>query len=272
MGQNAVKVLKITISNSPKNKILEEIQKYLAREPRKSQKPLKIFTPNTEQLVFANKNPGFTSILNQADISIPDAIGVIWASRFLTNNGPKTNIPGVEFMGNLVELAENRHVTIGLIGGRDNLAVDTLNCLRQNTKTLTGWAEDGPDIDVNKSDFTVRNEDEKIYFSRIIRHIIRENTQIIFVAFGPPKQEWFILRIAQELMSSDNRLPIVLMAVGGSFDIISGRLPRAPLWMRSIGLEWFWRLILEPRRIIRQFALIEFMWLVLREKLFSRSS
>lgn len=258
MRQNAVKVLGISITNTSRKEILEEIQKYLNQSVRKGLKSLKIFTPNSEQLVFAHKNPSFAEVLNKADVTIPDAVGVVWACHVLTKNGPEKSIPGVEFMEDLVGVAENCRVPIGLIGGRDNLAVDTLNCLRQKLGRLQdSWAEDGPEIKNDKLP-------DDIYFQRLARRIIREGTRIVFVALGPPKQEYFIERLARELHG------VVFMAVGGSFDIISGRLRRAPVWMRTLGFEWLWRLILEPWRIKRQRAIPEFIWLVFRERWIKR--
>lgn len=263
MRLNAVKILKISVTNNSKNEILEEIQKYLSQHRQKPGKSLKIFTPNTEQLVYASKNSRFTTVLNRADIAIPDTIGIVWAGHILTKNGPENALPGVEFMEDLVALAANRHVPIGLIGGRDNLAIDTLNCLQKKYPGLTGWGIDGPEIGLQNSGINVENENENIYFSRLGRRIIREGTGIVFIALGPPKQEFFIERLTKETPDG-----VILMAVGGSFDIISGRLPRAPVYFRTLGLEWFWRLLLEPRRIFRQLALIEFVWMVVKEKLF----
>lgn len=263
MRLTAVKVLGISITNASKKEILEEIQKYLYQKAKTGQKSVKIFTPNTEQLVRAQRDPAFAEILNQADISLPDTVGVVWAARVLTKNGPDAPIPGVEFMEDLVELATSRYVPIGLIGGRDNLAVETLDCLRQKYgKLQDSWAEDGPEIDVD-------NLQDDIYFKRLARRIVREGTRIVFVALGPPKQEYFIERLGEELRIAHCAFPIILMSVGGSFDILSGRLPRAPVIMRKLGLEWLWRLILEPWRIFRQLALLEFVLLVIREKLTS---
>jgi N-acetylglucosaminyldiphosphoundecaprenol N-acetyl-beta-D-mannosaminyltransferase len=275
MRLNTEKVLGISITTSSKSEILEEIQKYLTQTVKKGQKPLKIFTPNTEQLVAAQKNPDFAGVLNKADVSLPDTVGVVWASRFLTKNPVQKPIPGVEFMENLVQLASKYHVPIGLIGGRDNLAVDTLACLREKYLRLQDcWAEDGPEIEIHpaspaggnsqftihNSQFTIHNSNEELYFERLARRIVREGTRMVFVALGPPKQEYFIERLARQLHG------VILMSVGGSFDILCGRLRRAPAGMRSLGLEWLWRLILEPRRLRRQLALVEFVWLVIREK------
>jgi N-acetylglucosaminyldiphosphoundecaprenol N-acetyl-beta-D-mannosaminyltransferase len=164
-------------------------------------------------------------------------------------------------MEDLVKLASNYHVPIGLIGGYNNLAVGTLNCLRQKYGLLqASWAQDGPEIDGD----TLPDD---IYFQRLARRIVREGTGIVFVALGPPKQEYFIERLSKELSTISGLRSTILMSVGGSFDIISGRLRRAPTLMRSLGLEWLWRLLLEPWRLRRQLALVEFVWLVIREKL-----
>jgi N-acetylglucosaminyldiphosphoundecaprenol N-acetyl-beta-D-mannosaminyltransferase len=84
---------------------------------------------------------------------------------------------------------------------------------------------------------------------------------ILFVAFGAPKQEFWI-------NENLDKIPVkVAIGVGGAFDYISGKTPRAPTFIRSIGLEWLFRLVVQPWRIKRQLALIEFIWLVVKEKL-----
>jgi len=226
MRLNAVNILKISVTTNSKNEILEEIRKYLDSSAKTQQKSLKIYTPNAEQLVLASKNPQFAAILNRADIAIPDSIGVVWASHMLTKNGPKTQIPGVEFMEDLVQLVSDRHVPVRLIGGEGKVAIEAFECLRKKYPGLQ----------------------------------TSDHPAIVFVALGAPKQEQFIDDATSKTKG------VIYMAVGGSFDIISGRLRRAPLLMRNLKLEWFWRLILEPCRLFRQLALIEFVWLVWKEK------
>ncbi len=272
MSLNAVKILEISITNSSKEVILEEIQKYLDNSGKKSQKSLKIYTPNTEQLVLAYKNSAFRRVLNQADIAIPDTGGVVWAGHILTKNGPERPIPGIEFMENLIAMAAKRHVPVALIGGRKTLAVETLDCLRKKYPELTGWGEDGPEVRIQNAKLTIQNENEKKYFERLGKKLVATKTVIVFIGLGPPKQEFFIEALSRQLTKN----PIILMAVGGSFDILSGRMKRAPVSLRrlpipffmgKIGSEWLWRLFLQPWRIFRQIALIEFVWMVVREKL-----
>ena len=279
MRLNAVNILGISIINSPKKEVLEEIQRGLTVPVQKSIKTgniagkiITVFTPNAEQLVHARKNPAFASVLNQADIAIPDSAGIVWADKILSSSGAKHSnsvipapIPGVEFMEDMVSFAAKRHVPIGLIGGRDNLAVETLHCLQKTYSGLSGWAENGPEVTTGKSGLDFKDIDEKNYFSVLASKIEHEDTHMVFVALGPPKQEYFILQLKLEL-SKIKHYPIVLMAVGGSFDVVSGRLPRAPVLFRKPGLEWLWRLILQPWRIFRQLALVEFIWMVVTEK------
>lgn len=88
-----------------------------------------------------------------------------------------------------------------------------------------------------------------------------ETIDILFVAFGAPKQEFWISEYLE-------KIPVkIAIGVGGAFDYISGKTPRAPLFLQNIGLEWLFRLIMQPWRIKRQLSLLQFIWLVIKEKL-----
>lgn len=274
-------ILQVRITSSPRETILEEIRKYLnlREEPKRfgtktGKKPLVITTPNPEQIVFAQTHQAFRDILNRADVALPDGVGIVLASRFLqkstggkTQMGVHERIPGVEFMENLVRMAGDQGIRIGLIGGAPGLAVDAFECLRDKYPRLQGWALVPEDVGMEE----------------IAQKIRSTRTQIVFVGLGAPKQEYFIERIKGYVLRIKGQKtrssmihdfvtsPLVFMSVGGSFDIITGRLKRAPVFMRSIGFEWAWRLANEPWRMQRQMALITFVWLVMQEKFFSRS-
>jgi len=262
-----VNILGINITLQSRETLLEEVKKYLDQSDKKPQKSLIIFTPNTEQLVLAQKNIVFANVLNQADIAIPDTGGVVWAGHMLTKNGPKQAIPGVEFLEDLAAIAANRNVPIGLIGGRGDAVVKAFESLRNKYDGLDGWAI----------------EPESFNVTDIVKKIQITGTKIVFVGLGAPKQEVFIEALSHQLSvvrQSDSRKlkaeGCILMAVGGSFDIIGQKLLRAPEFIRrlrvpffdgKIGFEWMWRLILEPWRWRRQLALVKFVWLVLYKKL-----
>lgn len=279
MSLTRQKILNIQITSSPKEKILEYIKKYLdaaagGKVPRsqKAKKPLIILTPNPEQLVLASRDSSFAALLNQADVTLPDGIGIVWAARLLGKKsaGAGTDsigdrVSGVDFMEELTALSVKQRVTIGLIGGFRGLAVEALECLRRKYPKLTGWAEDGPEVLVDEAG--VIEGPGAHYWAAMAQKIAANRTGILFVGLGAPKQEYMIDRLAAACVEEGVSIPIVMMAVGGSFDMVAGSLQRAPLLVRSIGFEWFWRLLQEPWRMKRQLALFTFVFLVLREKL-----
>jgi N-acetylglucosaminyldiphosphoundecaprenol N-acetyl-beta-D-mannosaminyltransferase len=305
MSLDAGNILGINITISSKKQILEEIQKYLIPptakypiQPKKSPKTLFIATPNPEQIVYASGDRHFRDLLNRADITLPDGVGITWAIKFLhalptTNHSPQTisTIPGIDFMENLVAVAARERVPIALIGSWGNLALKAFDCLAETHPGLKGWAEDGPEIEIvnnelrimnNEQDqkihnslFTLHNSNENVYFDQLAKRIIDSGIRIVFVGLGAPKQEYFIEALSHQLsvisMSKSRKLTaesgVIFMSVGGSFDEISGKVTRAPSWVSAMGMKWLWRLILEPWRIKRQLALVKFVWMVLIEKM-----
>lgn len=294
MSLHAVKILEINITNSSKKEILEEIQKrFLSPAPQTGKmtkngaKLTTIVTPNPEQIVLAQNNARFRDILNHADVALPDGVGVVWASRFLSHFSSLNShfsilqtIPGVEFMQDLVLLAAKRSIRVALIGGRSGVALKAFECLAKKYPGLRGIAKDAPDFRIAGNELQMTGENA--YFEELAKQVLREKVQIIFVGLGAPKQEFFIERLCQEMsFRPTSRNPekktlipgqarddkgIIFMSVGGSFDVFAGKIRRAPVLVRSIGFEWLWRLILEPWRIKRQLALIKFIILVLRKR------
>jgi N-acetylglucosaminyldiphosphoundecaprenol N-acetyl-beta-D-mannosaminyltransferase len=306
MSLDAVKILGINITTNSKSVILEDLQKFIVhgswfvdKKKKKTKKILTIVTPNPEQVICAQKDSHFQDILNRADIAIPDGIGLVFASRILQGSHAMSHasrimkvIPGIEFMETLVLWAAKRRVPIALIGGRDGLAVKTLDCLsKQHPGLRNSWAEDAPEIEIENHELRIMNYGEHIetknivknhasipvatirrerYFERLAETIRDHKTQIIFVGLGAPKQEYFIENlqtiINSQVSGRKSPVPVVLMSVGGSFDEISGRIPRAPQWVGRRGLKWLWRLILQPWRMGRQFALFKFIVLIVLER------
>ncbi len=254
MSLNTKKILGIIVTISSREEILEEIQKYLVSEVKK---PFVIATPNPEQVVLSRHNTPFREILNRADVALPDGIGIALAAGV-------ARVPGVEFMEDLVQFAQARSVGIGLIGGYHGLAVRALECLREKYPKLRGWAEDGPEIRGDGEH--VASSLGEAYWSTLAEKIRATKTPIIFVGLGAPKQEFFTARLARQFPISSYKFPIILMSVGGSFDLLAGSLKRAPLFIRLIGFEWFWRLLQQPWRWKRQLALIQFVLFLVKAR------
>lgn len=241
----------IKITTSSKDEILE----YIAYKLKNNSGRLVIVTPNPEIIMYARKNPEFKKIINEADIALPDGVGITLAAKFLKLGAIK-RIPGVEFMEDLVALTEELNndpkqiakeskstYSIGLFGGLPGVAELTSLCLQKKySGTVISMATD-------------------IWDSH---KLPKEKMSVLFVALGHPKQEKWI---------SENLLDLpahVVMGVGGSFDFLSGRVRRAPKILQKVGLEWLFRLINQPWRLKRQLALISFTGLVVNEMIASK--
>lgn len=239
-------ILGVGITNSTESEVLEYVVNFI----EKGKGHLFITTPNPEILVYAKSHSGYTDILNSADISLADGVGVIVAGVIL-GQSLKNRITGVDFMKNLCEKVSKKPITVGFLGGKGDVALKASECLRDAFWGLdVKLAEAG-----NPDDFTAKKIQKE--FAKDQRPT---TIDILFVGYGFPKQEEWIAKHLPEL-------PVrVVMTVGGAFDTVSGSLPRAPKAMRKLGLEWLWRLFLQPSRWKRQLSLFTFMYLVVRER------
>ncbi len=290
------KLLGVNFTILTKKDILEEVRKRLKSSVKrqvsnveKRGEPLVIFTPNPEIVIFAQKNPLFRKIVNSAQINIPDGAGIVWAMKKLYNL-EISRITGVDLMIDLCEMSAKEGFKIGLIGGRDKVALKAAECLRVKIPDVKIIVLPSPEI-ILDGELSIKNKELSIdkrknkrilntqylilntkgkqiketekYFISLLKKLHSENISLLFVALGFPKQEYFIDRIKNYKSSIDKSKPLVLMSVGGAFDYISGRVPRAPIWMRERGLEWLYRLIREPWRLPRQIKGAEFFLKIL---------
>ncbi len=248
-------VLGVSVTSSSEENILEYIVKKIESYAEDKEKLL-IVTPNPEILVYANKHKEFRDILNQAQISLPDGVGVLWAGRVL-GKPFQQRITGVDFMKSLCKEVIRKPITVGFLGGRGGVAEVTSKCLQKAYPGLkVGFVGEEPG-GISNFKFQISNAQSRRFEETI-------TCDILFVAFGFPKQEEWM---AENLEKLDVK---VMMGVGGAFDYISGKVPRAPKLIRAIGFEWLYRLLRQPWRWKRQLALVEFVGLVLREKFSSK--
>lgn len=225
-----IKIFGINVTDTTENEALEFIIKGLGQKRKK----MKIFTPNPEIIMAALKDEDFKKVLNSADLALPDGIGILWAAKILGKQ-LQERIAGIDFMEMLCREASNRGFSVGLMGGGPKIAEEAAECLQKKYPGLkvsfTGeeWRKSG-------------------------------RLDILFVALGYPKQERWIYENLP-------KIPVtVAMAVGGSFDYISGAVPRAPKIVRNLGFEWLFRVLVEPWRLARQLALVHFILLILRTR------
>ena len=286
MGLKFKKLFGVHVSITNVDEVLDKTRKYLeisnihppaggSISNKNSIKPLVIFTPNPEIIVYAQKDKAFNKIVNCAQIAIADGAGVAWALRKLYNIRIRA-IPGVELMEKLCQEAAINGYRIGLIGGREGLAVETAECLLKSYPKLKIEVFDEPEIRIKNQEarskntkninilnsyFSILDSEKKSvntekYFIYLTKEIVRLKIDILFVALGFPKQEYFINQLAGFQVSSppvggSGKRPLIMMGVGGSFEYIAGRIKRAPNWMRKRGLEWLFRLLREPWRMKR---------------------
>lgn len=212
-----------------------------------------IVTPNPEFLVIAQIDTEFKNILNKADLGIPDGAGLKLSGKI------KYTLPGVDLMEALIKDCADNGFAIGLIGGSKNLANKLSERLKTKYKGLKIEIADsnfivniiGEEIIDSTLNLETGKKDKEIYHKDLYKKI-----DILFVAFGMLKQEKWIAKNIDKLNIK------VMMGVGGAFDYLSGNTPRAPEWIRTLGMEWLFRLISQPRRIKRQLALLKYLWLL----------
>lgn len=247
-----VTILGIRLSSTSRKGLLKAIEHKLQKKEQFS-----LLTPNPEIVLLAQKNMRLRSFLNQADFSLPDGAGLVWASKFLVGERLE-RIPGRSFFLDLLTLANERHLKVFLLGASpevNRMAVNKIQKLYPNIK-VAGSA--GPMLADDAKPVVLR--DRKLYFDTL-DNINAFKPELLFVAFGAPKQELFL---------ADNLTGLRVggaMVIGGTLDYFVGKLPLPPGWMAGLGLEWLWRLLQRPQRIGRIFkATVIFPVVVLREK------
>ena len=207
--------------------------------------PHQVITLNAEILYRATREPALMELIRRADLVTPDGAGILWAARKLGKPLPE-RVTGIDLMLAIAKEAPAHGWRLFLYGGAPGGAEKAAHNLRQ--------AHPGIDIAGTAHGYLSPEEQEELK-----EQIRQARPHILLVALGAPKQEYWI---------RDN-LPAlgvpVAIGVGGSFDVISGNVKRAPVWMQKAHLEWLYRLIKEPRRYKRMLALPKFMAVVLKE-------
>ena len=251
-GLNTAKIESLSLASTSEKRLLE----YLGSSISQSKKVF-VTTPNPEFLVFAKENPWFRKVLGKADIALPDGIGLIWAGRFL-GRPIKERLSGTDLMAKLCQVAAQKKWSVYLIGGQLGIAEKTLLVLKKRYPGLKGLAESGHELELVRGRWS---KDSRKRIEEMIKKINSQKPDLLFVAFGMGKQEKFIADNWRQLKVK------LAIGVGGAFDYLSGEIPRAPRWMRNLGLEWLFRLFRQPWRWKRQLRLIKFVWLIFKERL-----
>jgi N-acetylglucosaminyldiphosphoundecaprenol N-acetyl-beta-D-mannosaminyltransferase len=207
-----------------------------------------IATINAQFYVLAEQSRSFRECLKNADYHCADGMSIVWACRVFGKERV-ARIAGVDLISQLCEGGAPRAMRVFLLGGRPGTAAKTAHILEKTYPGLEIAGVSCPDWGFENDDATLKS---------VLDEIAAAKPNILFVALGAPKQEFFIAKYIRPL-----GIPIAV-GIGGSFEILSGEVNRAPKWMQSAGLEWSYRLAQDPGRLWRRYMLgnIEFLWCV----------
>jgi N-acetylglucosaminyldiphosphoundecaprenol N-acetyl-beta-D-mannosaminyltransferase len=206
-----------------------------------------VCTVNPEFIVDAHREPGFGAVLRRADLRVPDGVGVLWAASLL-GVPLRERVTGSDGIYRIAARAAARGWRVFFLGAAPGVAHATAEKLRALYPALiVAGAYDG--------------SPQAADWQPIRAWLESTQPDILFVAYGHPKQDFWIDRHRAELPAA------VALGVGGAFDFVAGVATRAPRWMQRLGLEWLHRLLHEPWRWRRMTKLPVFAMLVLRQRL-----
>lgn len=215
-------------------------------EALNGRKAIKIFTPNSEILYKASQEPNLISLLSEADLLLPDGIGVIFASHILQDPLP-CRITGIDTAEYILSEAERMALSVYLLGGMSGVAEKAAHELtKKHPRLRIVGAHHG----------YFRSQEEK---RQVVGKIQAASPQILFVCLGFPTQERFISDTLSKLPSVR-----LAMGLGGCLDVWSGSIRRAPKIIQRVGLEWLYRILSAPKRIKRLPYLLLFGLITLR--------
>ena len=279
LANNRIKLFQVGIDRVDVKSVISRIEEFIV-----TKKSHLVVTPDTLAILRAKKDVDYFNIIQSANLVTPDGAGILWATTIL-HHPLKERVTGIDIIQGICKLAAKKAYSIYLLGASPGVAKEASLKLTQKYPGLkiignhhgyfhaTSLSDETvkPQIHKNKVNsgtegiakgmdikYNERNEEAKI-----IQEINNKKPDILLVGMGVPRQEKWI---AGNLKSKRLNVP-VCMGVGGSFDVLSGKIPRAPLWMQRHGMEWVYRFIKQPKRAFHTLALFYFMGLVIMGKI-----
>jgi N-acetylglucosaminyldiphosphoundecaprenol N-acetyl-beta-D-mannosaminyltransferase len=230
-------LLGVTVDNVTQAQAVDRIADAARRE-----RPLRVSFVNADCMNQVQSDPGYGRTLEESDLVLPDGSGVRLAAR-LTGVEVRENVNGTDLFPDLCRRLEEERLSLYLIGAAPGIVDQVAGWIRDNHPELplAGW-EHG---------FLRPGQD-----AAAAARIRASGARVVLVAMGAPRQELWISRWSRLAGSP------VMIGVGGLFDFFSGQIPRAPRWMRELGLEWCYRLWQEPGRLAHRYLLGNPLFLV----------
>ena len=229
LGNNErITILNTTIDVLNVTDTIRLVERYIEQKV-----PLHLMGVNADKINELNKNERLKQIVNSCGIINADGASVIKASKFLGKPLPE-RVAGIDLMQSLIELSEKQGYSVYLLGAKQEVVDKTASVLKEQHPCLKL-------VGVHNGYF---KESDWVNISKELKSI---HPDLVFVGITSPMKEYLI-----EFLQDDGN-DSVFMGVGGSFDVLSGNIPRAPKWMQKAGLEWLFRVMQEPRRLFKRY-------------------
>ena len=225
---NRIKVLGINIDPLTMRETVDAVEQYVL-----GKRALHLMGVNADKINQCHTDEKIKKIVNDSGIINADGASVVLASKFLGTPVPE-RVAGIDLMQSLLDLSNKKGYSVYFFGAKEEVLQDMLKVFKNDYPNL---------IVIGHRNGYFSADDE-----RTIQEDIREkNPDFVFVGITSPKKEYII----QKFM--DNGVNSVFMGVGGSFDVLSGHIQRAPLWMQKLNLEWLFRVANEPKRLFKRY-------------------
>ena len=221
-----INIFSVRISTARKETLLAYLSKRLS-----AGKKTVVFTPNTQMLLTAKKEPRLRRILASSTVNIPDGVGVCIAAK-IRSRISLVRLSGIDLATEILKICAKRGYRVFLLGAKSGVAALAAQRLQHHL----------PDLKIcgtHHGYFKKQGSDN----DRLIEKINRSRPDVLFVCFGFPTQEEWISKNAERLATIK-----LAIGLGGALDVWSGRSRRAPVFFQKAGLEWLWRVALEPHR------------------------
>ena len=237
-----IEIMGCLIDNLSLEETLQKIESFI-----QSGRPHQHGVVNVDKVVKASRDPELRRIINECALVNVDGMPVVWASRLL-GKSLKERVAGVDLFEALVERSAEKGWRVFFLGAREEVV--------RAVKDLYGRKL--PRLQVAGYRNGYWNPEEE---AGVVKLIADSRPHLLFVAISSPKKEQFLGRYQAEM-----KVPFA-MGVGGTFDVVVGKVKRAPLWMQKWSLEWFYRFLQEPRRMFKRYFIDDmwFFWLLLKE-------
>ena len=203
---------------------------------------------NVAKIVNMQRDFELKKSVIDCDIINADGMGIVWGGRLLGFDIPE-RVAGVDLFIRLIELSERKNYSVFFLGAMPDVLDATVKFIKLKH----------PDLNISGSHHGFFWDNEEA----VVKKIRESGAKLLFVAITSPQKENFINKWKDDLGVD------FVMGVGGTFDVVSGKVKRAPVWMQEIGMEWVYRIIQEPRRMWKRYLITnsKYIWLLFKEKI-----